>query len=81
MNALPHLKEDPRTNLVEDVNVVVSEVKLHQTRKSPERPLSYRLDTASLQVQVGQVGRVFESTFSQFPKIIPLEVQFHCDLR
>jgi len=39
------------------------------------------MDTASLQVQLGQVGGVFESTFSQFPKIIPLQVQFHCDLR
>lgn len=67
--------------LVEDVNVVVGEVKLHQTGKPPKRSLSYRVDPTSLQVQVGQVGGVFKSTFTQLPKIISLQIQFHSDLQ
>lgn len=68
------------TNLVEDVNVVVGEVKLQQAWKAPERPLSDGLDTAPLQAKLGQVLGVFEGIFRQFPKIIILQVQFHCDL-
>lgn len=60
--------------LVKDVNGVVGEVKLHQTGKSPKRSLRYRVDPTSLQVQVGQVGGVFKSTFTQDSKIISLQI-------
>lgn len=61
-------------HLVEDLDVVVGQVEEDQASKAAEGPLLHPTDVTTLQRQVSQVGRVFESPCGKFLDVITSKI-------
>lgn len=61
-------------DLVEDLNVVVSQVEEDQASKAAESPLLHPTDVAALQRQVSQVGSVPKSPGGKFLDVVASKV-------
>ena len=67
-------------HLVENLNVVVGQVKEDQAAKTAKSPLFHPADVAALHRQVSQVGSVLESPGGKFLDVVSSKIQFHRDL-
>jgi len=66
--------------LVQDLNLVVGQVKKDQPAKSAESSFPNSLDVAVLQRQMGEVRYVCERPCRKLQQVISSQVQFHCYL-
>lgn len=57
-------------DLVEDINVIVGQVKEDQAAEAAESPLLHPADVTALQRQVSQVGSMSESPGGKFLDVI-----------
>lgn len=68
-------------HLVENLNVVVSQVEENQAAEAAESPLLHTADVGALHGQVSQVRGVSESARGQLLDVVASEVQLDGDLR
>lgn len=61
-------------HLVEDVNVVVGQVKEDQAAEATESPLLHPVNVTALQRQVSQVGSVSEGPGGQFLDVVASKI-------
>lgn len=70
-----------RSDLVEDLNVVVRQVEENQTAEAAESPLLHAADVAALHGQVSQVRGVSEGPRGQLLDVVAPEIELDSDLR